>query len=97
LDSNNLNGTIPTCFGQLTELKQLYLFQNQISGTVPIQFAHLKGLSKFFPCHTQLILSEVVSVVLFCVYCARSRRVILINRVTYHSIRSICPCPSCFV
>jgi hypothetical protein len=46
LDTNKLNGQIPNCFGHLTQLRQLYLFQNQLTGTVPNDLQSLSRLCK---------------------------------------------------
>jgi hypothetical protein len=59
LDANNLNGTIPGCFGHLTELKQLYLFQNQLSGTVPVEFQNLRALSEFHSISSSVVRIEM--------------------------------------
>jgi Leucine-rich repeat (LRR) protein len=46
LDSNNFIGEIPSCFGELRELQQLYLFQNELSGVIPSEIEELTALSK---------------------------------------------------
>lgn len=44
LDSNNLKGSIPAKFAQLTRLKSLCLQVNQLSGSIPVEFGNLINL-----------------------------------------------------
>ena len=46
LDENELTGGIPICISQLSELIQLYLFNNQLDGDVPNEMSVLLGLGK---------------------------------------------------
>lgn len=41
-----LTGSIPSCFGNMTALKQLYLFKNQLSGVVPSTLGLLTKLTE---------------------------------------------------
>ena len=43
---NNLNGTIPSELGNLTNLKELLLNDNQLNGTIPSEFGDLTNLEK---------------------------------------------------
>jgi len=44
LSSNNLNGTIPSGIGNLTNLENLDVSQNQITGTIPVEISQLTNL-----------------------------------------------------
>ena len=44
LRENNLDGTLPTAIGDLTEMRTLYLQGNQINGQIPYQIANLTNL-----------------------------------------------------
>ncbi len=48
LQSNNLTGTIPTWFGNLTNLSGLYLHDNNLSGTIPSQLGRLTRLVRLW-------------------------------------------------
>lgn len=45
LDENGFQGTIPACFGELQQLRQLYVFKNQLSGDLPGELAELSWLT----------------------------------------------------
>ena len=47
MDANEFDGSIPTCFGVLTELRQLYLFDNLLTGNVPSELGDLRHLGEF--------------------------------------------------
>jgi Leucine-rich repeat (LRR) protein len=42
--SNQLNGTLPTQLGNLTNLEMLWLYSNQLSGSIPSQIGNLTNL-----------------------------------------------------
>jgi len=44
LSENELNGTIPTEIGNLTNLHYLYLYSNQLSDEIPVEIGNLTGL-----------------------------------------------------
>lgn len=46
LDENELTGGIPSCLSQLSELIQLYLFNNQLDGDIPNELGVLLKLGK---------------------------------------------------
>lgn len=46
LERNNLQGSIPSDIGQLSELDNLSLRDNQVSGTLPVELGKLKTLSR---------------------------------------------------
>ncbi len=45
LSENELNGTIPSELGSLTNLEELNLSQNQLSGTIPLELGSLNNLT----------------------------------------------------
>ena len=47
MDENGFQGTIPPCFGDLQQLRQLYVFKNQLTGELPRELTELSWLSKF--------------------------------------------------
>ena len=47
MDENSFQGTVPACFGDLQQLRQLYIFRNQLTGELPRELAELSWLSKF--------------------------------------------------
>ncbi|XP_074564666.1 nodulation receptor kinase-like [Curcuma longa] len=46
LSSNNLQGSVPACISDLSELKELYLQNNNFTGSIPESFVSLRQLSK---------------------------------------------------
>ena len=46
LDANKLTGAIPSCVGTLTNLHQLYVFDNELNGTLPDGLEELTSLRK---------------------------------------------------
>lgn len=46
LSSKNLQGSVPACIGDLSELKELYLQNNNFTGSIPESFVSLHQLSK---------------------------------------------------
>jgi len=48
LDSNKLEGRIPTEFGNLTKLVKLYLSDNLLTGSIPPNLGQLESLTYFF-------------------------------------------------
>lgn len=48
LESNKLNGTIPTELGFLTKLKNLLMFKNELTGSVPSELGLLTALGTYF-------------------------------------------------
>ena len=54
LNGNNLNGTLPTELGNLTQLEGLGLADNQLSGTIPSQIGSLTNLQQLYLSDNQL-------------------------------------------
>jgi hypothetical protein len=46
IDENSFQGTVPACFGDLQNLRQLYVFKNQLTGDLPMELSELSWLSK---------------------------------------------------
>ncbi len=45
LDTNALHGPIPEALWQLTQLEQLYLYNNQLTATISSRIGNLKKLT----------------------------------------------------
>ena len=54
LERNRLSGSIPPELGQLSNLKQFYLFDNQLSGAVPSELGNLSDLEDIMLLNNQL-------------------------------------------
>jgi len=55
LDLNNLTGVLPSSLGDLTNLKQIYIYDNpQLSGPIPASLGNLKNLQNLFLMDNQL-------------------------------------------
>ncbi len=54
LSGNNLNGTLPASFGNLSQLTYLNLGQNQLSGSIPVTLGNLSQLKSFLLPNNQL-------------------------------------------
>ena len=48
LEENNLNGKIPAAIGSLTQLQNLYLYNNLLSGALPSEIGNLTQLQRLF-------------------------------------------------
>ena len=46
IDENSFQGTVPACFGDLQNLRQLYVFRNELTGDLPLELSELSWLSK---------------------------------------------------
>lgn len=46
LDTNNLNGSLPSQLGALSELVYLYLSSNRLTGAIPVQLGNLASLEE---------------------------------------------------
>ena len=44
MDSNQLNGSIPSSLGNLTNLRSLFLQRNDLSGSIPSSLGNLTNL-----------------------------------------------------
>jgi len=46
LDTNDFFGTLPSCIGSLSNIRQLFLFSNHLTGVLPDALGGLKKMSQ---------------------------------------------------